>query len=97
MKLIALKDFQKQTKCSLKFFVSINQKKWRLYAVNGDVESEEKNPPFIDVQIERENKRAKLLHDTHYEAWAYLFPKEAQEEQKSKDYSKDYTEDNIYN
>lgn len=76
----------------------INQsKKWRLYAVNGDIESEEKNPPSIDVQIERENKRAKLLHDTHYEAWAYLFPKEAQEEQKSKDYSKDYTEDNIYN
>lgn len=75
----------------------INQsKKWRLYAVNGDVESEKK-PPSIDVQIERENKRAKLLHDTHYEAWAYLFPKEAQEEQKSKDYSKDYTEDNIYN
>ena len=76
----------------------INQsKQWRLYAVGKNTDDEELNPPPVEIQIERENERANWLHDKYPEAWAYLFPKEAEKEQKSKDYSRDYTEDNIYN
>ena len=76
----------------------INQsRQWRLYAVGKNTDDEELNPPPVEIQIERENERANWLHDKYPEAWAYLFPKEAEKERKSKDYSRDYTEDNIYN
>lgn len=75
----------------------INQsKQWRHYAVGNNTEGTEINPPPFDEQIRRENQRANWLHDKYPEAWAYLFPKEAEEERKAKDFSKDYTEDQIY-